>query len=216
MVRPLALQEQPVTLAIVVAALSLCAVMVGWLIGQAGGGTPSAQAWPPAGALRACIGHRLGAPRAAPAPLADIDAAQISCYTELRNELLLNDFQLRRMKFHEQSRDGHVLLWVVVLITLSGVALSALQLLASYRLAGTGAGAGLDTPGEFSVERGKVSLKSSVTGLFILLFSFAFFALFVAEVYKIKELRVEHPPNAAAQLEAGRLEPAASATDPAR
>ena len=148
--------------------------------------------------MRACIEQRLNAVKPEKTDLSVFDAASESCYREFRNEFLLNDFYHRKAKFLEQSRDGYVLLWVVVVITLSGVGLSALQLVASYRLASVGRGS-LDTPGELSLERDKISLKSSVTGLFILVFSFAFFALFVAEVYKIKELRVENPPNSTGQ-----------------
>lgn len=148
----------------------------------------------PQGAMRACIEQRLATVKPEKAAMEVLDSASESCYREFRNELLLNDFYYRKSKFTEQSRDGYVLLWVVVVITLSGVGLSALQLFGAYRLASAGRGS-FDAPGELSLERDKISLKSSVTGLFILVFSFAFFALFVAEVYKIKELRLESPPD---------------------
>jgi len=183
------------TLSLVVASLTVAAFVAGIVFSSITRTAIEVPRLPP-GTMRACIEQRLATIKSEKTDLAGLDAASESCYREFRSEFLLNDFYHRKAKFLEQSRDGYVLLWVVVVITLSGVGLSALQLVASYRLASAGRGS-LDTTGELSLERDKVSLKSSVTGLFILVFSFAFFALFVAEVYKIKELRVENPPIAA-------------------
>jgi hypothetical protein len=72
---------------------------------------------------------------------------------------------------------------MVVLITLSGVSLAGLQVLASYKLAAVGRGQ-LETS-ELNLARDKLSLKSSIAGLFILIISFAFFYVFVFEIYKI-------------------------------
>jgi hypothetical protein len=69
------------------------------------------------------------------------------------------------------------------------------QLLAAYRLAGTGHGTFADQQ-EIVLEQNKISLKSSVTGLMILVVSFAFFMVYVAWVYTSKELKQETPESA--------------------
>lgn len=114
-----------------------------------------------------------------------------SCYSASRNQGLLNDFQIRRVKFLHQHFADNVILWMVVGITLSGVLLAGLQLAASYKLA-VARGTELAAGGELSFSKGgDIVLKSSITGLFILLISFAFFLVFVTQVYDIKERNVD-------------------------
>jgi lysylphosphatidylglycerol synthetase-like protein (DUF2156 family) len=110
------------------------------------------------------------------------------CYKLLHSQGLLNDFQIRRAKFAIQYRSEKVVLWMVVILTLSGVALAALQLAAAYALAKATGSDSLQDQQEFSVEKGKIVLRSSITGLFILLISFAFFYVYILHVYTIKEL----------------------------
>ncbi|MDX8130394.1 hypothetical protein QLH52_24095 [Methylomonas sp. OY6] len=108
------------------------------------------------------------------------------CKFQLETQGRLDDFQIIRSKFYIQNYDDTVVLWMVVFITISGIILAGLQLLISYRLA-VAAGTDLgDMGGEISLEKGKVSLKSSLSGIFILAISFAFFWLFVIEVYKME------------------------------
>ncbi len=116
-------------------------------------------------------------------------SSQISfCYAKIHNQGLLNDFMLRRHSFQTQHFADVVLLWMVVFITLSGIALAALQLLGSFRLASAFGpeGAGLAVNQSLTIENGKIALRSSVTGLFILLISLGFFYLYIAFVYKIQ------------------------------
>ena len=109
----------------------------------------------------------------------------------IQNEL--NEFNLRRLVFQSQHNSDMVLLWMVVFITIAGVLLSGLQLYTSYRMMADGV---IKAEGEaqhtLEVERGKIALRSSVTGLFILIISFAFFYVFVIFVYEIEEA----PPQA--------------------
>ena len=110
------------------------------------------------------------------------------CYSEAAEEDVLSEFSIRRLAYLSQQRELPVLMWLVVAITLSGVALSGLQLLAAYQLALAGKeslqqGQG----GELGLEKGKLSLRSSVTGLLMLLISLLFFYVFVNEVYLVKE-----------------------------
>lgn len=122
------------------------------------------------------------------------------CYSHLHGQGLLNDFKLRRLKFIQQTYDERVLLWMVVVITLSGVALAGVQMMASYKLASGGIGS-FDKTGELSIEQSKLSLKSSVTGLFILVCSFAFFWVFVYEIFVIKEVDPDRKVNSIAMQE---------------
>jgi hypothetical protein len=117
------------------------------------------------------------------------------CYGQVRGEALLADFNIRRSNLVEQQVEGRIVLWMVVAITLSGVALAGLQLLAAYRLADSGHG-DLATAQEITLEQNKISLKSSVTGLLILVVSFAFFMVYVAWVYTSKELQQGSPEMA--------------------
>jgi hypothetical protein len=113
------------------------------------------------------------------------------CYDVNYAERLLGDFSIRRLKLLRQDIADQVILWMVVLITISGVMLAALQLLISYRFASDGKRFG---PEETRLDvdvSGKVALKSSITGLVILLISFGFFFLFVKDVYQIKEIDLD-------------------------
>lgn len=125
-------------------------------------------------------------------PLADIETISNLCYNQVRGESILRDFNLRRSNLTEQLVDGKIILWMVVVITLSGVALAALQLYAAYNLSLAGRES-ISAPQEFILEKDRISLKSSVTGLMILVVSFGFFIVYVMWVYTAKELRQENP-----------------------
>jgi hypothetical protein len=114
------------------------------------------------------------------------------CYNQVRGEAVLTDFSIRRSTLIEQQVEGRIILWMVVGITLSGVALAGLQLVAAYQLARTGHG-DLSSPQEITLEQNKISLKSSVTGLMILVISFAFFMVYIVWVYTVKELKQDPP-----------------------
>jgi hypothetical protein len=105
------------------------------------------------------------------------------CYTEIRREYLLGNFNIHRFNVLKQNFQTLVVMWMVVTITMSGVFLAGLQLLAAYRLAATGQGLQLAESSDLSLERGKISLKSSVTGLLVLTVSLAFFIVYVKWVY---------------------------------
>src|ERR1700677_1499727 len=105
------------------------------------------------------------------------------CYTLLNRESQISEFNVRAQAYEQQYSSTSVLLWMVVAITVSGVVLAGLQLLASYRLA-VATGNNLDQTNELTLARNQIVLKSSVTGLSIMLLSFAFFLVFVRYVYK--------------------------------
>lgn len=111
------------------------------------------------------------------------------CYSKIYKQSMLEEFQLRRIVFQTQYVSDVALLWMVIFITTSGVILSGIQLYTSYQISLSGRISGGGQVGDQSleIERGKLSLKSSVTGLFILVFSLAFFYLYIIFVYTIKD-----------------------------
>jgi hypothetical protein len=122
--------------------------------------------------------------------------AKEHCYSLIRSQELLNNFYVFDMAYVQQYQTNPVLLWLVVGVTVSGVILAALQLLAAFQLAMT-KDQDIEGGGAMSVKRNEIALKSSVTGLFILLMSFAFFLVFVLNVYRIEPLKDQErlPPQ---------------------
>jgi hypothetical protein len=152
-----------------------------------------------------------------------LESISTICYTEVRGEAILTDFNIRRSTLIEQQTEGRIILWMVVAITLSGVALAGLQLVAAYRLASTGHG-DFASPQEITLEQNKIALKSSVTGLTILVISFAFFMVYIVWVYTVKEMK-QAPPEASSSASSapmsgygpppGSVKPETDATTPA-
>jgi|NGEPerStandDraft_6_1074524.scaffolds.fasta_scaffold24769_3 hypothetical protein len=116
------------------------------------------------------------------------------CYAEVNEEDRLVELAIRRSAFLDQQAETSIMLWMVVAITVSGVVLAGLQLMAGYKLA-SAKGTSFEQGGELSLENNKLSLKSSVTGLIILTISLAFFYVFVSQVYLIKEFDPSPPPS---------------------
>ena len=144
------------------------------------------------------------------------------CYRIHHGDNMLSDFRLRRIKFVQQQYDEVVMLWMVVIVTISGVALAGLQRFASYHLAlRQEKSLSLDST-ELTVEQGRIILKSSITGLAILVVSFAFFLVFTLEIYTIREVDVDEGvskvrPKIAEEggrsSSSGYLEPSAGTVD---
>jgi hypothetical protein len=117
------------------------------------------------------------------------------CYDTIGSQLKLDQEVIRRDTFKFQRNENIIMLFMVVTITLSGVVLAGLQLLASYKLALLGRGE-LAGGVEASYSAENISFKTSVVGVAILAISFAFFMLFVYEVYTIKEISSKEPAAA--------------------
>lgn len=166
------------------------------------------------GAMEKCLAHAILTMKPERVDFGFFGTMTTLCYSQLYSQALLQDFQHRRMKFIQQTYDERVLLWMVVAITISGVGLAGIQLLTSYRLAQSKA-PGDETSSEFVLQRDKVVLKSSVTGLFVLLLSFCFFYVFVLEIFVIKEIKIEEKHKQAqenSQIDTGILAPSKTAT----
>lgn len=109
------------------------------------------------------------------------------CNKQIYEVLSNDDFSIRREKYREQELDERVNLWLVVSITLSGVILSGIQLLISYKLAVAGK-EGWSNDTQFAIEQGRMSFRSSITGLVILALSLLFFIVYVKWIYSVQEI----------------------------
>jgi hypothetical protein len=116
--------------------------------------------------------------------VADLENVSELCYDDLRRINQLGESSINRGLYIHQRFENNIVLFMVVLITLSGVALAGVQLLTSYSLAATGHAQG-EGATDLSLEQGKLSIKSSVTGLVVLAFSLAFFGLYISQVYNV-------------------------------
>jgi hypothetical protein len=132
-----------------------------------------------------------------------INAKSKYCYKEVYMQDVLWDFEVRRTSFAIQQYQASVLLTVVVMVTISGVALSALQLFAAFQLAMEGREK-LSTGSELGIAAGKMSIKSSIAGVVILAISLLFFVIFVKYVFPIAETpssgpSTETPPTSSVE-----------------
>jgi hypothetical protein len=116
------------------------------------------------------------------------------CYDSIGSQLNLDQEKIRRDSFVFQRNENIVLLYMVVLVTISGVVLAGVQLLASYKLALIGRGELAGGGSEIGYSTHNVSFKSSVIGLTILAMSFAFFLVFIVYVYDMQEISSERGP----------------------
>lgn len=121
-----------------------------------------------------------------------------------------DELSIRTNNFVFQRSENIVLMWMVVSITLAGVALAGGQLWASYQLAKSGRGA-LAEGGSVDLSTNKLAVHSSVIGVIVLTISFAFFLVFVLYVYtlnpdkgKTEERADDSAPH---QLSSGPIEP---------
>jgi hypothetical protein len=161
-------------------------LLFGWVIGFSVQGAHS-NVYPATPSMTECTGETLALLDLKQPPTPEVLRQLVEhCYSTLRSQDLLHDFAIRKLNFAQQYRANGILMWMIVIITMSGVCLAALQLLASYRLAEASKRA-LATSGEISLQHDRIVLRSSVTGLFILLLSFAFFLVYVLYVYRFEK-----------------------------
>jgi hypothetical protein len=132
------------------------------------------------------------------------------CYNFQIAQLIVEEEAVRRDNFIFQRAENVALLAMVISITISGVALAGLQLLASYKLASIGKGE-MAKGGEATIRHDSVVVKSSVVGVVILAISFAFFMVFVIYVYTLKDDGSTRPMGSPDAIQSG----AAAAPKPA-
>jgi hypothetical protein len=132
------------------------------------------------------------------------------CYNSIGSQLRLDSDRIRLDAFVFQRNENIVLLYMVVLLTISGVVLAGMQLFASYRLALAGRGELAGGGSELAYSATSVSFKSSVIGLTMLAMSFAFFLVFIIYVYDMREIGSDgasRPAAPAQQQQPTRLMP---------
>jgi hypothetical protein len=122
------------------------------------------------------------------------------CYNVVSTSLLAQEQAIRNENFVFQRSENIVLMYMVVVITVSGVILAGLQLLASYKLAVSGKGSFPDGE-ELNINWNSMALKSSVVGVVILGISFAFFLVFVLYVYTLKDDRIGGSPSSSQSVQ---------------
>ena len=167
-------------------------------------GQSSVIANPTVSPQRECIKYTLSTLNLQELGFVEYEKVWALCGNEIYNTLYLHDFKIRREKFIRQELDERVTLWMVVAITMSGVVMSGLQLLLSYRLALSGHDE-FDKDIEISIQKDRVALKSSVVGLAILVISLAFFMVYVKWIYTITEVPTDAPASRNAQTSGRQL-----------
>jgi hypothetical protein len=153
-----------------------------------------------------CINNKLGVMKIDKPDITTLTQVSSLCYSEILGENLLKDFEIRKNAFVQQYRAENILLWMVVAITIAGVVLAAVQLIASYKLAQEGhSEASGSLSNELILQKDKISLKSSITGLLILTVSFAFFMVFVQSVYTVEIKKTSPNENPITSAPSGGL-----------
>jgi hypothetical protein len=176
--------------------ITLCFVLVfviGFVAGSrlaTFGGTIPAVSMPESRSMQSCEQDTLTLTKPAPLDAAAINAIIDACRNEIQNQGSVNDFELRRLAFLSRYYADRITLWMVVIITFSGVVLAALQLMASYQLALIH-GTQMASDSDMTVEQGKLVFRSSITGLFVLIISFAFFLTYVLYIYTMPVVNVD-------------------------
>jgi hypothetical protein len=115
------------------------------------------------------------------------------CGQQLQALDSLRDYDVRKEKFEKQESEETIILFMVVIITLSGICLAAFQLWAAYKMTTAGIGEEFSKESSIAMEYNKISVKSSTTGLLILVVSLAFFFIYVRWVYAIQEFKATAP-----------------------
>lgn len=168
--------------------LGVCALvaMIFYLMGKATA-TPRITRASLTNDIASCVSHNLSEARKQGASLYAAAATNgLLVCRETTFAALLADEQIIRNETYVLQRDQNsVMLLLVVIITIAGVVLAALQLLASFYIAQAGRAA-MAQATEFSVKSSEFSLKSSYVGVVILGLSLLFFVVFVLFVYRIE------------------------------
>jgi hypothetical protein len=147
----------------------------------------ASQAAVPLGGIDECVLRYQGIVKPDGFDIDMVDRYRTVCENILAGQYRLETLATSQRIYANQMFQNSVVLWMVVVITVSGVILAGIQLWATYRLALEGKGA-IAEGGEATIEHGKLVVRSSVVGIIILALSFAFFAVYVLYVYRITDL----------------------------
>lgn len=165
---------------------AIAALLIGLFVGYVAGDLP-VERQSDSLTMSQCVTGTLGLFGLTTPPMPEILRHAVDhCYSLIQAQQLLSDFSIRKLNYFQQYRANGILMSMVVAVTLSGVLLAGIQLWVSYQLAAANRTALSADSSELILERGQLILKSSITGLFILLVSFCFFLVFVLYVYRLE------------------------------
>lgn len=116
--------------------------------------------------------------------LVSLDRLSTHCIQIVRNLRIIEDFEVRRQAFLQQYQRGEIILWLVISITVSGIVMAAVQLVAAYNLS-IAFGQVVTNDSELTFDAKGMTIRSTVSGLVILAMSFAFFLVYVVDVYPV-------------------------------
>lgn len=142
---------------------------------------------PSSGGIDACVARYRAIVHPSTTTIDVIDQYRSVCENILAGQYRLQTQATGQRIYENQLFQNDVVMWMVVVITISGVILAGIQLWATYRLAVAGKSE-LATGGEATIEYNRLVVRSSVVGVIILALSFAFFAIYVLYVYRITDL----------------------------
>jgi hypothetical protein len=172
------------SVALIVAAIT--GLAVGLCVGYGLSGT-SIASQPGLPSMGQCVSDTVGTIAGKnPVNADNLREARDHCYSLIQAQGTLNDFAIRKLNFFQQYRANGVLMWMVVAVTFAGVLLAGVQLWASYKLAAASGALLPSSSSELTLETNRIIVRSSITGLLILLVSFCFFLVFVFYVYRFE------------------------------
>lgn len=112
------------------------------------------------------------------------------CYTASFYTYAAREASVRYDLFTRQIFQNEVMLWMVVAITISGVILAGLQLFASYKISILTKTASFGDA-DMTFKADSIAIKSSLTGVLILVSSFLFFFVYVYFVFTLHDPATE-------------------------
>jgi hypothetical protein len=131
---------------------------------------------------------------------ASIDPDLHSAYVEAKKkeyEYVTKIMELNIEAFNAQRWSAYVILFLVVVVVISGISFSGFQLWKSISVAG------VQTSNELELSASKVRITSSVVGIVVLTISLAFLYIYTVQVYQIRILPPTNFPSVQSDEKAG-------------
>lgn len=128
----------------------------------------------------------------ATAETASIDPELRPAYLEAKKkqyQYIIKIMELNIEAFDAQRRSSYAILFLVVVVVISGISFSGFQLWKSVSVAG------VQTSNELELSASKVRITSSVVGIIVLTISLAFLYIYTIQVYQIRILPPTNFPN---------------------
>jgi len=121
-----------------------------------------------------------------------IDPELHSAYLEAKKkeyEYVTKVMELNIEAFNAQRWSAYAILFLVVIVVISGISFSGFQLWKSISVAG------VQTSNELELSASKVRITSSVVGIIVLMISLAFLYIYTMQVYQIRILPPTNFPS---------------------